>query len=233
MMDKRSAPRVGWQELTKSECFELLARERLGRVAVVDDRGPVVFPVNFVLDRHMVVFRTGEGTKLDAACRGRRVAFEIDGTDAAAHTGWSVLVRGVSLWLAGQDQRWTYALPFERADHGFYRAAQQGLSVQLSWPAWHRDRTRTLTAAKLVAELVPAARQGLLEASVAAEEADELLGVISARAATGQTGATWQRAALAAASRRYDPERALAVMLDRYLHCADTGLPVHTWPAAS
>jgi nitroimidazol reductase NimA-like FMN-containing flavoprotein (pyridoxamine 5'-phosphate oxidase superfamily) len=53
-----------------------------------------VFPVNFVLDRHMVVFRTGEGTKLDAACRGRRVAFEIDGTDAAAHTGWSVLVRG-------------------------------------------------------------------------------------------------------------------------------------------
>jgi uncharacterized protein len=85
---------VRWQELTKSECFELLSREQLGRVAVVDDRGPVVFPVNFVLDRHMVVFRTDEGTKLDAACRGSRVAFEIDGTDAAAHTGWSVVVRG-------------------------------------------------------------------------------------------------------------------------------------------
>jgi uncharacterized protein len=86
--------RVLWQELTKSECFELLSREQLGRVAVVDDRGPVVFPVNFVLDRHMVVFRTDEGTKLDAACRGSRVAFEIDGTDTAAHTGWSVVVRG-------------------------------------------------------------------------------------------------------------------------------------------
>ena len=83
-----------WQELTKGECFELLAREHLGRVAVADDRGPVVFPVNFVLDRHMVVFRTGEGTKLAAACHGSRVAFEIDGADAAAHTGWSVLVRG-------------------------------------------------------------------------------------------------------------------------------------------
>ena len=140
---------------------------------------------------------------------------------------------GVSLWLAGQDQRWTYALPFERADHGFYRAAQQGLSAQLSWPAGHRDRTRTLAAGKLVAELVPAARQGLLEAGVTTEEADELLGVISARVASGQTGAAWQRAALAAASRRYDWGRALAVMLDRYLHCADTGLPVHTWPAAS
>ena len=65
---------------------------------------------------------------------------------------------GLSLWLAGQDQQWTYALPFERADHGFYRAAQHGLLAQLSWPAGHRDQTRTLPAAKLVAELVPAAR---------------------------------------------------------------------------
>jgi uncharacterized protein len=93
-MNEGPGRQVRWRELSKSECFELLAQERLGRVAVVDDRGPVVFPVNFVLDRHMVVFRTDVGTKLDAACRGSRVAFEIDGTDAAAHTGWSVVVRG-------------------------------------------------------------------------------------------------------------------------------------------
>jgi gamma-glutamyl:cysteine ligase YbdK (ATP-grasp superfamily) len=140
---------------------------------------------------------------------------------------------GLSLWLAGQDQRWTYALPFERADHGFYRAAQHGLSAQLSWPAGHRDQTRTLPAAKLVAELVPAARKGLLQAGVAAAEADPLLAVITARAASGQTGAAWQRATLAAAERRHDRERALAITLDRYLQCADTGLPVHTWPVGS
>ncbi len=140
---------------------------------------------------------------------------------------------GLSLWLAGQDQHWTHALPFERADHGFYRAAQQGLSAQLSWPAGHRDQIRTVPAAKLVAELVPAARQGLLQAGVAAAEADGLLEVISARAASGQTGAAWQRATLAAARRRHDRERALAVMLDRYLQYADTGLPVHSWPVAS
>jgi hypothetical protein len=78
-----------------------------------------------------------------------------------------------------------------------------------------------------------AARQGLLQAGVAAEEADGLLDVISARAASGQTGAVWQRAALAAANRRHGRQRALAVMLDHYLQCADTGLPVHTWPAVS
>jgi len=93
-MDDVPGRQVRWQELSKSECFELLARERLGRVAFVDDRGPIVIPVNFILNRHMVVFRTDAGTKLDAACRGSRVAFEVDGTDAAAHTGWSVLVRG-------------------------------------------------------------------------------------------------------------------------------------------
>jgi len=93
-MDEQPGRQVRWQELTKSECFELLSREHLGRVAVVDDLGPVVFPVNFVLDRHMVAFRTGDGTKLDAAVRGSPVAFEIDGADAAAHTGWSVVVRG-------------------------------------------------------------------------------------------------------------------------------------------
>jgi nitroimidazol reductase NimA-like FMN-containing flavoprotein (pyridoxamine 5'-phosphate oxidase superfamily) len=81
-------------ELTRSECFELLASEHLGRLAVVDDRGPVVFPVNYVLDRHTVVIRTEEGTKLAAASRGSRACFEVDGTDAATHTGWSVIVRG-------------------------------------------------------------------------------------------------------------------------------------------
>jgi nitroimidazol reductase NimA-like FMN-containing flavoprotein (pyridoxamine 5'-phosphate oxidase superfamily) len=85
---------VRWQELTKGECFSLLAGQRLGRVVLVDDRGPLALPVNFVLDQHTVLFRTDEGTKLDAAIRGRPVGFEIDGVDEATRTGWSVLVRG-------------------------------------------------------------------------------------------------------------------------------------------
>ncbi len=79
-------------ELTKGECFHLLAGGRLGRVAFTDELGPVVLPVNFALDRNMVVFRTDDGAKLDAS-RGSRVAFEVDGSDAAAG-GWSVMVRG-------------------------------------------------------------------------------------------------------------------------------------------
>ena len=137
---------------------------------------------------------------------------------------------GVSLWLAEQDQHWTYALPFERADHNFYRAAQHGLSAQLSWPSGHRDQTRTVPAAELAAELIPLARQGLVHAGVAVGEA-RLLDVISARTASGQTGARWQRAALAAAEQSHDRPRALAAMLERYLSCAASGRPVHTWPS--
>jgi uncharacterized protein len=92
--DDRGARQARWQELTKCECFGLLAREQLGRVAFVDDRGLMVLPVNFVLDCHMVVFRTDEGAKLDVASCGGPVAFEVDGTDVATHTGWSVVVRG-------------------------------------------------------------------------------------------------------------------------------------------
>ena len=138
---------------------------------------------------------------------------------------------GLTLWLAGQDQRWTYALPFERADHSFYRAAQYGLAAELSWPAGRGDRVRTVPAAELVPELLPAARQGLLGAGVAAAETDRLLGLIGARVATGQTGAAWQRTTLAAAERGRSRDQALAVMLDRYLSYAATGQPVHTWPA--
>ena len=137
---------------------------------------------------------------------------------------------GLSLWVAGQDPQWTYALPFERADHGFHRAAQYGLAAHLSWPTWHKDQMRTLSAAKLVAESLPPAREGLLQAGVAETDADALLAVISGRVASGQTGAMWQRAALAAAEQRLDRDRALCAMLDRYVACADTGLPVHTWP---
>jgi hypothetical protein len=150
-------------------------------------------------------------------------------TDMLANAAFLI---GLTLWLAERDEGWTRALPFERADHGFYRAAKHGLDAKVSWPTGPGDQVRTLPAADLVTELLPAARQGLVGVGVAAAEADRLLEVIGARTATGQTGAAWQRAALAAACRGRTRERALAVMLEWYLSRAATGQPVHTWAAA-
>ena len=69
-----------------------------------------------------------------------------------------------------------------------------------------------------------------LHAGVAAAEADRLLGVIAARAAAGQTGAVWQRRMLATLEPGLGRKHALAAMLERYLECAATNQPVHTWP---
>src|SRR6266702_2544145 len=85
-------------------------------------------------------------------------------------------------------------------------------------------------AAQLVPELLPPARDGLVHAGVAAAEADRLLGVISARVSAGQTGAVWQRRTLAAAGQRLARAPAVAAMFERYLQCAATEQPVHTWP---
>ncbi len=56
----------------------------------------MVLPVNFRLVGESVVFRTGIGTKLDAATENAVVAFEVDEMDPMMHTGWSVLVRGLA-----------------------------------------------------------------------------------------------------------------------------------------
>jgi nitroimidazol reductase NimA-like FMN-containing flavoprotein (pyridoxamine 5'-phosphate oxidase superfamily) len=82
------------EELDTDTCLGLLSRHHFGRVAVVDDDGPVVLPVNYTVDRGSVVFRTAEGTKLDSAVHGDPVAFEVDEIDESSRSGWSVLVRG-------------------------------------------------------------------------------------------------------------------------------------------
>jgi nitroimidazol reductase NimA-like FMN-containing flavoprotein (pyridoxamine 5'-phosphate oxidase superfamily) len=85
---------TGVTELSVEECLDLLRRERVGRLAVAIRDHPDVFPINFVIDRGGVVFRTAAGTKLAAAVLGRGVAFEIDGADDETGDVWSVIVKG-------------------------------------------------------------------------------------------------------------------------------------------
>ena len=83
----------GLEPLGEDACRALLAGEEVGRLAMVVGGRPAVFPVNFALDGDAIVFRTAPGTKLDNVGRAP-VAFEVDGLDRAARTGWSVVVDG-------------------------------------------------------------------------------------------------------------------------------------------
>jgi uncharacterized protein len=84
--------------LARTECLELLAQTGFGRLAVNGARGPVIRPVNYVFDEssQSVVFRTAHGSKLHSLLRAAKAAFEIDGTDEDARSGWSVIVVGVT-----------------------------------------------------------------------------------------------------------------------------------------
>jgi nitroimidazol reductase NimA-like FMN-containing flavoprotein (pyridoxamine 5'-phosphate oxidase superfamily) len=88
-----SEPRI--RVLLENECWGLLRQEEVGRLAVVVDGRPEIFPVNYVVDHGTVVFRTAEGSKLAALVAESRVAFEIDGeTDGDA---FSVVVKGFAV----------------------------------------------------------------------------------------------------------------------------------------
>ncbi len=82
----------GTTVLPTEECLDLLRSQTVGRLAVSIHDRPDIFPVNHVVHRGGIVFRTAEGTKLAAAVLGRGVAFEVDGQDRG--TAWSVIVKG-------------------------------------------------------------------------------------------------------------------------------------------
>jgi uncharacterized protein len=85
---------AGLEVLPFDSCLRLLAAVSVGRVGFVANGEVVVLPVNFVMDRQAVVFRTASGSKLLGAEDKSAVAFEADNYDDITESGWSVLVNG-------------------------------------------------------------------------------------------------------------------------------------------
>jgi nitroimidazol reductase NimA-like FMN-containing flavoprotein (pyridoxamine 5'-phosphate oxidase superfamily) len=95
-MGAMTVDRNGLDVLEREECLALLGQSILGRVALSMGALPTILPVNFRLVDGDVVFRTGVGSKFDAAARGAVIAFEVDAYEPMEHTGWSVVVTGVA-----------------------------------------------------------------------------------------------------------------------------------------
>ena len=72
------------EELHADECRRLLASRRIGRVAVNRrGRGPLVVPVNYVVDGGGgIVFGSDVGAKLTRIVRGA-ISFQVDDLDGA------------------------------------------------------------------------------------------------------------------------------------------------------
>jgi uncharacterized protein len=93
-------PRSEMLDLSRQQCLELLNSHTFGRLAVngAGVAPPVIRPVNYRFDERLqaVVFRTAKGSKFHLLLRSATAAFEVDGIDEASHTGWSVIMHGVT-----------------------------------------------------------------------------------------------------------------------------------------
>ncbi|SFE26967.1 pyridoxamine 5'-phosphate oxidase family protein [Streptomyces mirabilis] len=99
-------PNDGFRELERLECLRLLARAPVGRIVHTRQALPAVLPVNFLLDGDgAVLLRTSAASELVRAIDGAVVAFEADEVDAAAHSGWSVVVTGMATVVTDLTER--------------------------------------------------------------------------------------------------------------------------------
>ena len=109
------------EELTDAECLEFLAHAHVGRLALADgDDGPLVVPVNYVVDGRAVVFRTAAGSKLARIHEGLPVSFQVDEIDHRTHAGWSVLVRGTAYEAAHWEVAHLVVAPWAPGDRSHY-----------------------------------------------------------------------------------------------------------------
>ena len=122
-------PVVWIDDLEREVCWQLLDGAVLGRVGFVMERHPKVLPVNHCVDERTIVFRTEIGGSLHALGDGAMVAFEVDGANSDAQTGWSVVVEGrvlgisdpgelrrvarlpVHPWAPGERDHWMRLIP--------------------------------------------------------------------------------------------------------------------------
>ncbi|WP_442576889.1 pyridoxamine 5'-phosphate oxidase family protein [Microbacterium sp. F51-2R] len=88
--------------LSEDQCWNLLARCELGRLALAVDGEPEIFPVNYVTDGPRVFLRTAPGSKLAGLAQNPRVAFEVDEYDQSR--GASVILKGVARRLQVQSE---------------------------------------------------------------------------------------------------------------------------------
>lgn len=101
MHEKDAAAAAGsFGELSEAECWALLHRSGLGRLATAADSRADIFPVNYLVHGETLLMRTAPGTKLQQVGDAPNVAFEADGHDADRY--WSVVVRGHAKHLTDQ-----------------------------------------------------------------------------------------------------------------------------------
>jgi gamma-glutamyl:cysteine ligase YbdK (ATP-grasp superfamily) len=136
---------------------------------------------------------------------------------------------GLALELASHGDAWRDEVPFDLVHHDFYRAAREGPEARILWPEVLGGAAEPRAARDGLESLLARAEAGLSSVGVDADCFAPLLEVIDRRAATGQTGAVWQRDALERAEATSNRAEAIRRMFRGYIERSREGEPVHLW----
>ncbi|MCF2969994.1 glutamate-cysteine ligase family protein [Synechococcus sp. Nb3U1] len=129
---------------------------------------------------------------------------------------------GLTQALGSQPVPPEHDLSFAQCRTNFYAAARLGLDAPVTWLNGWQGSLRQL----LLKELLPLAEAGLAHLNLAQTDLEEYLGIIRARAESGQNGATWQRRYVARHGK--DMQQLTCAYWERQRQ----GCPVHTWDLA-
>ena len=88
-MDERA---IDSTHLDTDECWRLLLRSGAGMLATGAAGRPDLFPINYLVDGHTLLFRTAPGTKVADLETVPYAAFGVQGREGDDH--WSVVIRG-------------------------------------------------------------------------------------------------------------------------------------------
>jgi len=130
------------EELSRPECMELLHAKSVGRVGFVGPDGPLVLPVNYVMDGETVLFRTSPYNVMGASLRQASTAFEVDDLDDYLQSGWSVLIQGTAAFVVDDEEagisheRLTRPEPWAAGSRTLYiRVTPRAISGRRLYPA--------------------------------------------------------------------------------------------------
>lgn len=135
----------------------------------------------------------------------------------------------IGLLLANPWRDIPERMDFKDARGNFMRAAREGLSSHLVW----LDGQEVSAPDLILEQLVPAARRGLATIGLPEAEIDGILGIITGRVRSRQTGAAWTLRTVAAMQGRGTRAERLHRLTEAMLEGQASGRPVHEWNVAN
>jgi CBS domain-containing protein len=121
-------------------------------------------------------------------------------------------------------------MDFDQAQSNFVAAARLGLASQIRWIDGGSHPAHEL----ICNELIPIAREGLLNSGVASKDIDRYLGIVEERMRRRMTGSQWQLDSLAAMKKEGSTRsERLDALVGATLARQEGGRPGHEWELAS